>query len=103
PLWAIVPPPTQLLSGPSDDSRRLTSQALSAGFSFFDDAPATDGRPLQDAYVAAFQTIARRVLGNAAVLGYEAFNEPVGLSQDALDAFHAKLADGIHAIDRDAP
>ena len=24
PLWAIVPPPPALLSGPSDDSRRLT-------------------------------------------------------------------------------
>ncbi len=103
PLWAIVPPPTQLLSGPSDDSRRETSQVLAAGWSFFNDVAATDGRLLWDAYVAAIQVVAKRVVGNPVVLGYEAFNEPVVLSQDELDAFHAQFADGIHAIDRDAP
>ena len=103
PLWAIVPPPTQLLSGPSDDSRRLTGPVLNAGFSFFADDPATDGRPLQDAYIQAVQVMVRRVLGNPTVLGYEAFNEPVVLSQDDLTSFHQTFADGVHAIDRDAP
>jgi endoglycosylceramidase len=103
PLWAIVPPPTQLLEGPSDDSRRTTQQVLDAGFSFFANAPATDGRSLQDAFVEAVQVVARATVGNAALLGFEAFNEPVVLREDLLQAFHEKLADGIHAVDADAP
>ena len=103
PLWAIVPPPTMLLSGPSDDSRRLSSQALNAGWSFFADAPATDGRLLQDAFVAAVQQVVQRVAGDPTVLGFEAFNEPIVLKQQELDDFHARFAFGVHAIDRDAP
>jgi len=103
PLWAIVPPPTMLLQGPYDDARRLSSQVLQAGFSFFANADATDGRPLQSAYTAAVQQIVKHVLGNPAVLGYEAFNEPVVLHQDELDAFHAAFADAVHAVDADAP
>ncbi len=103
PLWAIVPPPTQLLQGPYDDSRRTSAQVLQAGYSFFANANATDGRPLQSAYVAAVQQMVRHVLGNPAVLGYEAFNEPVVLDYHQLDAFHQALADGVHAIDADAP
>ena len=103
PLWAIVPPPTMLLSGPYDDSRRLTPQVLNAGYSFFDDATATDGRDLQGAYVTAVQQIAQHVVGDPAVLGYEAFNEPVVLNYELLDAFHQTFAAGIHAIDADAP
>jgi endoglycosylceramidase len=103
PLWAIVPPPTQLLQGPYDDSRRLTGQVLQAGYSFFDDASATDGRGLQEAYIAAAQQFVQHVVGNPVVLGYEAFNEPVVLDFQKLDAFHQAFADGVHAIDADAP
>jgi endoglycosylceramidase len=103
PLWAIVPPPPKLLEGPSDDSRRLSGPVTKAGFNFFDDVPATDGRPLQGAFVAAVQQMVKRWLGNPAVLGVEAFNEPVVLTTDKLDAFHDKLAEGLHAIDPDIP
>jgi hypothetical protein len=103
PLWAIVPPPTQLLEGPYSDARRLTAQVLQAGYSFFDDANATDGRDLQGAYVTAVQQIAAHVVGDPAVLGYEAFNEPVVLDYQLLDSFHQTFATGIHAIDADAP
>lgn len=103
PLWAIVPPPTMLLQGPYSDSRRTSGQVLQAGYSFFANANATDGRALQDAYAAAVQQIVRHVLGNPVVLGYEAFNEPVLLHLDELHAFHEKLADAVHAIDADAP
>jgi endoglycosylceramidase len=103
PLWAIVPAPPKLLSGPSDDSRRLTGPVLSAGYNFFSNLAATDGRLLQDAFVAAVQQIVKHVALDPVVLGYEAFNEPVVLHQDYLDAFHGSLADGIHDIDRDAP
>jgi endoglycosylceramidase len=103
PLWAIVPPPTMLLSGPSDDSRRLSGQVLNAFYSFFDNVPATDGRPLQDAFIAAVTQMTKRFLGDPVVLGYEAFNEPVVLKLPELIAFHQNLADAIHAIDADAP
>ena len=103
PLWAIVPPPPALLSGPYDDSRRLSGPALTAGYNFFANVAATDGRLLQDAFVAAMQRMVKRFLSDPVVLGYEAFNEPVVLKQEQLDAFHARVADGVHAIDRDAP
>jgi len=103
PLWAIVPPPPMLLSGPSDDSRRLTGPVLSAGFNFFANVPATDGRPLQEAFVSAVKQLVRRFASHPALLGYEAFNEPLLFHQDQLDEFHARFADGVHSIDADAP
>ena len=103
PLWAIVPPPQTLLSGPSDDSRRTSPEVLEAGFNFFANAQATDGRPLQQAFITAVATMARRWSLDPAVLGFEAFNEPVVFHQDQLDAFHATFADALHVIDRDAP
>ncbi len=103
PLWAITPPPAKLLEGPSDDSRRTSAEVLTAGFNFFDDQPASDGRSLQDAFTQAVVAIAEHVRGRPEVLGYEAFNEPVVLSQPKLDAFHRKLADAVHRVDRDAP
>jgi endoglycosylceramidase len=103
PLWAFVPPPTMLLQGPSDDSRRLSDQVLSAGFSFFDDKPATDGRPLQQAFIAAVSQIVKRYASHPALLGIEAFNEPIVLAPGELDTFHGALADAIHKIDPDLP
>jgi endoglycosylceramidase len=103
PLWAIVPPPDMLLQGPVTTDRTLTGPVLDATASFFANVPATDGRPLQDAYVAAVERIVARFLGDPAVLGYEAFNEPFVLRYTALDAFHRRFADGIHSVDRDAP
>lgn len=103
PLWAIVPPPPMLLNGPSDDSRRTSAPVLAAGFNFFANAQATDGRPLQQAFITAVATMARRYTFDPAVLGFEAFNEPVVFHQDQLDAFHASFAAALHAIDKDAP
>lgn len=103
PLWAIVPQPTQLLSGPYSDARRTSPAVLSAGFDFFENAQATDGRPLQQAFDTAVAEMARRFSHDPAVLGFEAFNEPVVLRQDELDAFHAGFAATIHALDADAP
>jgi endoglycosylceramidase len=103
PLWAIEPPPTVLLQGPYSDARRTTGPVLNAGYSFFANDPAADGRPLQNAYVEAVQQIVRHVLGQPQVLGFEAFNEPVLLHQPELDAFHATFAAAVHAVDADAP
>jgi endoglycosylceramidase len=103
PLWAIVPPPAMLLSGPVTNDRQLTGPVLDATASFFSNVPAADGRLLQDAYVTAVERIVTRFLGDPAVLGYEAFNEPFVLRYTELDAFHQRFADGIHSVDRDAP
>lgn len=103
PLWAIVPPPEQLLQGPYSDDRRTSAQVLAAGFSFFSNEPATDGRALQDAFVQAVRVMVQRYAHEPAVLGYEAFNEPVVLDYRQLNDFHARFADGVHAVDQDAP
>jgi len=103
PLWAIMPPPAELLSGPSDDSRRLSPEVLAAGFNFFADAQATDGRPLEQAFATAVATMAKRYTSDPAVLGVEDFNEPVVFNQDQLDDFHGLMADTLHALDADAP
>jgi endoglycosylceramidase len=103
PLWAIEPPPTVLLQGPYSDARRTMPPALNAGWNFFLDVPAADGRLLQDAYVTAVQQIVRHIVGNPVVLGYEDFNEPVPHLASQLDAFHVRFADAVHAVDADAP
>ncbi|MEB2313509.1 MAG: cellulase family glycosylhydrolase [Sorangiineae bacterium] len=103
PLWAIVPAPTKLLEGPYDDARRLSPEVLQAGFNFFANAPAADGRPLQEAFVDAVKQIVKYVRRDPVVLGYEAFNEPVVLSTSELDAFHERFAAGVHAVDPSAP
>jgi endoglycosylceramidase len=103
PLWAIVPPPTVLLQGPYSDARRTEPPALDAGYSFFLNTPAADGRPLQSAYVEAVQQIARHIVGQPQVLGYEAFNEPIPHLTSQLDAFEDTFAQAVHAVDADAP
>jgi hypothetical protein len=103
PLWAIVPPPDKLLQGPSDDSRRTTAVCLNAGFSFFDNVPATDGRPLQEAFIQAVEQMARKWSLRPEVLGFEDFNEPIVLNPTELRDFHERFADRVHAIDKDAP
>ncbi len=103
PLWAIEPPPTVLLQGPYSDARRTMGPALNAGYNFFLDVPAADGRPLQNAYVEAVQQIVRHVVGKPQVLGYEAFNEPIPHLTSQLDAFDVTFAQAVHAVDADAP
>lgn len=105
PRWAIVPYPSdeELTGGPADDDRRLAPNVLAAGLAFFADSLALDGRSLQAAFMEAALVVARRVAGHDAVLGYEAFNEPVMFDVDVLRAFHERFADAIHEVDADAP
>jgi hypothetical protein len=49
------------------------------------------------------QQIVRRVQGHPALLGFEAFNEPIVIEQKDLDAFHQRFAEGVHAIDPHFP
>ncbi|HTJ45072.1 MAG TPA: cellulase family glycosylhydrolase [Kofleriaceae bacterium] len=102
PLWAITPTPSMVLAGPSDDSRRLSAPVLAAGLSFFKNLPASDGRPLQEAFTDAVAQIVSRHVGDPTVIGYEAFNEPVVFDTTQLDKFHERVANRVHAIDPDA-
>lgn len=105
PRWAISPYPTddQLTGGPANDARRTSGPVIAAGINFFADMPAQDGRPLTEAFIEAAVVVAKRVARHEAVLGYEAFNEPVVFIASTLDAFHLRFAEAIHEVDRDAP
>src|SRR5688572_5756558 len=80
PLWAIVPPPEKLLSGPLHDlgERRLSAQVTKAFISFF----TQDANQMQDAFAAMLAEVARRFTGDQAVLGYEIFNEPQATDEE---------------------
>ena len=84
PLWAIIPPPTQLLEGPVTDlnARRFSAQALNAALSFFQNV---DG--LQDAFTAMAQQVARALHGHPGAIGMELMNEPLLLPGQGPDPF----------------
>ena len=103
PLWAIVPPPAKLLGGPSDDSGASRSRCSTRASTSSPTRPRPTAARWRTRSSPRSAQIATRVAGDPAVLGFEAFNEPVVLQPDELDAFHALFADGVHAIDRDAP
>jgi hypothetical protein len=98
PLWAIVPPPTQLLQGPLEDltARRLSRQVVLAFRSLFLN---TSG--VQDAYAAMAAELARGLRDQPHVLGLELMNEPFELTLDdpqaAIDAFHARVGAAVRA------
>ncbi len=95
PLWAIVPPPAELLEGPLEDleQRRLSSQVIRAFDSFFANAEG-----LQDAYAEMAAVLAEHVADAPNVVGLELMNEPV-VPNDAsrLDTFHARVATRVRA------
>ena len=97
PLWAIVPPPDPSQGPPG------IAQGLQALANFFRNQSAADGRPLQDAFIAAAAQLVRRYVGNPAVVGYEVINEPVGPSNAVLRAFNERFADMVHTSDPDRP
>jgi hypothetical protein len=96
PLWAIVPPPEKLLSGPLHDlgERRLSAQVTKAFVSFF----TNNAERLQDKFAAMMAVVAQRFAGDQAVLGYEIFNEPQATDEELLP-FHEKVASAIRAVD----
>lgn len=95
PLWAIQPPPDKLLGGPLTDldARRLSGQVLRAFRGFFEE----NQQNAQERFTAAVQALLRRFATDEAVVGIELFNEPLA-GQDALDAFHAKAAQGVRVV-----
>lgn len=77
PLWAIVPPPTQLLEGPLEDlaARRASKQVLDAFGTFF--GSTEDGVRLRQRFGEAVAHVAERFKDNPHVTGIEIYNEPV--------------------------
>jgi endoglycosylceramidase len=96
PLWAIRPPPTQLLGGPLTDlaARRTSPQVLQAFSTFFDTAA-----DLRTRFAAAAAHVAKRFEGTAAVVGVEIYNEPLPDEQAQLDALHDEVITALHQAD----
>ncbi len=100
PLWAIQPPPTMLLGGPLDDlgARRASAQVLAAFATFFSDAPPAVGAQLRTRFAGMAAAVARSFRGDAAVLGYELFNEPIASAAEML-RFNVETAAAVRAAD----
>jgi endoglycosylceramidase len=95
PLWAIQPPPAQLLQGPLTDlgERRLSAQVRMAFQTFFQP---DDASGLQAAFARMIGEVAARYANNPAVIGFELFNEP-DTGTVELDAFHTRAAEAVSA------
>jgi endoglycosylceramidase len=59
------------------DDAYFTSPAVQAALdNFWNNAPASDGRGLQEHYGLAWQAVARRFSGSQVIIGYDLMNEP---------------------------
>ncbi|MBL8624950.1 MAG: cellulase family glycosylhydrolase [Myxococcales bacterium] len=90
PLWAIQPPPTQLLEGPLTDlgERRMSQQVLMAFQTFFRDQAGG-----WDEFAEAVAYVAARIDMQPGIVGLELYNEPYILFADeTLVAFHRRMA-----------
>lgn len=93
PLWAIQPPPTEILQGPLGDlgARRVSAQTQDAFRTFF---ALDDASGLQAAFSEMLTHVAARWATNPHVIGFELFNEPDTGSRE-LDAFHARAGQAV--------
>jgi len=98
PLWAIEPAPTMLLEGPLDDleARRISAQVGAAFSTFFGDGVAGDR--LRARFAAAAAHVAERFDGDAAVVGYDIYNEPVA-TDSQVRRVNELVATAIRAVD----
>jgi hypothetical protein len=93
PLWAIQPPPDELLGGPLTDltARRVSSQVQAAFRTFFD---VDDESGLQAAFSSMIGHVAARWAEHPGVIGFELFNEPdTGTAE--LDAFYRRAGQAV--------
>ncbi len=98
PLWAIQPPPTELLEGPLDDleARRTSAQVTAAFATFFgDDEP---GPTLRTRFASMAAHVAETFAGDTNVVGIEVFNEPIG-SFAEVERLNVEVATAIRAAD----
>lgn len=95
PLWAIDPPPTQLLQGPLDDlgARRVSPQVQDAFRRFF---TPDDPSGLQAAFADMLTHVGTRYAKHPGVVGFEIFNEP-DTGTVELDAFYARTGDALRS------
>ena len=100
PLWAIVPPPDELLEGPLHDleERRTSAQVLRSFGSFFDN---TDD--LQGAFGDMAAWLSAGVADLPGVVGLELFNEPVVFDDAKLAAFHELVGERVREDVPDLP
>jgi endoglycosylceramidase len=100
PLWAIVPPPDELLEGPLEDlaERRTSGQVLRSFRSFFDDE-----EDLQGAYGAMAAHLAAGLADLPGLVGIELMNEPLAFDDEALDAFHDTVGAAVREAVGDLP
>ncbi|MCB9600177.1 MAG: cellulase family glycosylhydrolase [Sandaracinus sp.] len=99
PLWAIRPPPDEILEGPLDDleARRTSGQVLRAFETFFGDS--AEGAALRTRYAQMAAHVAARFAEHPAVVGYDLYNEPIG-SDDEVLRLNAEVAAAIRAVSR---
>ena len=98
PLWAIVPAPTQLLSGPLNDlgDRRQSAQVLAAFHTFFGDG--AEGDRLRARFTQMAAAVATRFRGDDTVVGYEIYNEPIAL-ESQVQRLSVQVATALRAAD----
>jgi len=103
PLWAIEPPPAELLEGPltSEElaARRLSPQVLAAFRSLYANAPlSSTGEGATDAYADMAGHLADVLRDHPGAVALELHNEPVALGNAAgLDAFHDAVTVAVRA------
>lgn len=102
PLWAIQPPPPELLEGPLTSEelarRRLSAPVLAAFNSLYGDAALPSGRTLHQAHAEMTGHLAGFLRDHPGAVALELHNEPVSLGdQAALDAFHAASTEAVQA------
>lgn len=101
PLWAIVPPPTELLEGPLHDlsARRTSGQVLAAFRSFY-----RNEEGLRDAYADMAAALADALVDHPGAVALEVQNEPLPFgAQDLLDALHQEVAAAVRQVAPDLP
>ncbi len=101
PLWAIVPPPEQLLEGPLEDlsARRVSPQVLSAFKGFFENQEG-----IQDRFLPVWKRVVERYADRPEVIGFQPMNEPFvshfDASQQTLHDFYNKLLPPMRELDQ---
>jgi endoglycosylceramidase len=98
PLWAIVPPPDQLLEGPLDDlaERRFSPQVFNAFKGFFENQEG-----IQDRFLPVWKRLVGRYADRAEIIGFEPMNEPLTFdpSQQVIYDFYQKLLPAMRELD----
>ncbi len=96
PLWAIVPPPTQLLGGPlTNATARFTSAQVQDAYTTFFGSPDA-GAVLRTRYTAMAAAVAARFANDPAVVGFELYNEPYAPDAEIL-ALHEQMIPALRA------